>query len=92
MARRMWLSLVVLAAAACVSRATIFVWIDDPIDDYALVDAVSGQKPVKEAAAEIAAWEDALLAKHKEGIEKLLGRPTPKPDKDYAIPVGQHRK
>ena len=91
MARRMWLSIIVLAAAASVSRADILVWIDDPIDDWALVRAVSGQKPVKEAAAEIWAWEEALLATDESSIEKLLGKPGLKPQNGYAIPVGQHR-
>jgi hypothetical protein len=88
----MWLSIIVLAAAASDSRAPIFLTIHDPVDDYALVDAVSGQKPVKEFAAEIEALEKTLLANDKEKIEKLLGKPTSKPEKDYAIPVGQHRK
>ena len=91
MARRMWLSIVVLAAAASGSSAIIILMIDDPVDDYALVDAVSGQKPVKEFAAEIDAWENTLLANDEEKIEKLLSKPAPKPAKGYAIPVGQHR-
>src|SRR4051794_14368266 len=91
MARSMWLSILVLAAVASGSRAVIFLMIDDPVDDQALVDAVSGQKPVKEFAAEITAWEKTLLAKDKEKIEKLLGKPAPKPGEGYAIPVGQHR-
>ena len=73
------------------SRAVIILMIDDPVDDHALVDAVSGQKPVKKFAAEIEALERTLLANDKEKIEKLLGTPAPKPVKDYAIPVGQHR-
>jgi hypothetical protein len=91
MARSMWLSLVVLAAVASSSRAVIFLVIDDPVDDRELVDAVSGQKPVKEFAAEIKALEDTLLANDKAKIEQLLGKPVPKPGKDYAIPVAQHR-
>jgi hypothetical protein len=91
MARNMWLSIIVLAAAASGSRAVIFVMIHDPMDDRALVDAVSGQKPVREFAAEIEALEKTLLANNKEKIEKLLGKPAPKPAKDHAMPVGQHR-
>jgi hypothetical protein len=55
MGRSMWLSIIMLAAVASVSRASIIVPIYDPVDDSALVEAVSGQKPVKEFAAEIEA-------------------------------------
>jgi hypothetical protein len=88
----MWLSLIALAAAASVSRAPILVNIGDPVDDIALVYAVSGQEPVKEFAAEIKALEKTLLANDKKRIEKLLGKPGRGPGKDYALPVGQHRK
>ena len=91
MARSMWLSVVVLAVVASESRAVIFLKIQDPVDDYELVDAVSDQKPVKKIAAAIEALEKTLLAKDKGKIEKLLGKPAPKPRKGYAIPVGQHR-
>jgi hypothetical protein len=91
MARSIWLSIIVLAAVATGSRADIILMIDDPVDDHALVDAVSGQKPVKEFAAEIEALEKTLLANDKEKIEKLLGKPAAKPGKDYAMPVGQRR-
>jgi hypothetical protein len=91
MVRSMWLSIIVLAAVASSSRAVIILTIHDPVDDHELVDAVSGQKPVKEFAAEIEALEKILLTNDKEKIEKLLGKPAPKAGKDYAIPVGQHR-
>lgn len=92
MARSMWLSIIVLVALASGSRAIIFLVIHDPVDDDALVDAVSGQKAVKEVAAEIEALEKTLLAKDKKRIEELLGKPVPKPEKGYAIPISQHRK
>lgn len=92
MARSMWLSIVVLASVASGSHAIILLMIHDPVDDSALVDAVSGQKPVKELAAEIEALEKILLANDKDKIEKLIGNPAPKPEKDYAIPIGQHRE
>src|SRR5262249_38819408 len=91
MAKRIWLSLIVLAAAAWASRAGSIEIIHDPMDDSALIDAVSGQKPVKEFAAEIQALEKSLLKNDQEKIEKLLGKPAAKPKKEYAIPVGQHR-
>jgi hypothetical protein len=87
----MWLSLVVLAAVVSGSRAVIIVVIHDLVDDRALVDAVSSQKPVKEFAAEIEALQNTLLAKDKAKIEKFLGKPVLKPEKDYALPVGQCR-
>jgi hypothetical protein len=88
----MWLSVILLAAAAATSRAVIFLNLYDPVDDSALVSAVSGQKPVKEFAAQIEALENILLAKDKEEIEKLLGKPAAKQAKDYAMPVAQSRK
>ncbi len=91
MARSMWLSIIVLMAVGSGGRAIIILMIDDPVDDHELVDAVSGQKPVKAFAAEIKALEQTLLANDKEKIEKLLGKPVPKPVKDYAIPVGHPR-
>lgn len=91
MARSMWLSIIVLAAVASGSRAVIVLTIDDPVDDPALVDAVSGQKLVKAFAAEIEALEKTLLANDKKKIENLLGKPVPKPGKGYAIPIAQHR-
>jgi hypothetical protein len=91
MARRTWLSVIVLVAVASGSRAVILVDIWDPVDDPALIDAVSGQKPVKEFATEIEALEKTLFANDKEEIEKLLGKPAPMPEKGYAIPVGQRR-
>jgi hypothetical protein len=80
MARSMWLS-----------RAVIIENIDDRVDDSNLVDAVSGQKAVKAFAAEITALRKTLLSMNKEKIEELLGKPGPKPAKDYAIPVPQPR-
>ena len=68
MARSMWLSIIVLAAVTSESRAPIFLTIVDPVDDSALVGAVSGQKPVKEFAAEIEAFEKTLLANDEEKI------------------------
>jgi hypothetical protein len=91
MMRNMWLSVIALVVFVSGSRAIVTLLIHDPVDDRALVDAVSGQKPVKEFAAEIEALEKILLAKDKEKIEKLLGKPAPKPEKDYAMPVGQPR-
>lgn len=91
MLRSMWLCLIVLTAVPSSSRANIILRIHDTVDDSDLVDAVSGQKPVKEFAAEIEALEKKLLTNDKEKIEKLLGKPAPKPEKGYAIPVGQHR-
>jgi len=92
MVRSMWLSIIVLAVVASVGRAPILFNIGDPVDDIALVYAVSGQEPVKEFAAEIEALEKTLLANDKERIEKLLGKPGPRPEKDCALPVGQRRK
>jgi hypothetical protein len=92
MARSMWLSLIVLVVAASASRAVIFLIIDDPVDDYELVDAVSGQKPVKEFAAEIDALKRAVTVDDIDKIEKLFGKPARKPGKDYAMPVAQSRK
>ena len=91
MARTMWLSFIVLAAVASSSRALLILRIDDPVDDDALVDAVSGQKAVKEFAAELEALEKSLIANDLEKIDKLVGKPAPKPERGYAIPVGQHR-
>ena len=91
MARSMWLSIIVLAAVTSESRAPIFLTIVDPVDDSALVGAVSGQKPVKEFAAEIEAFEKTLLANDEEKIEKLLGKPVPKPENGYAMPIAQQR-
>jgi hypothetical protein len=91
MARSMWVSILVLSVVASCSHAVIILMIDDPVDDYTLVDAVSGQRPVKEFSAEIEALENTLLANDKEKVEKLLGKPAPKPEKGYAIPVAQHR-
>jgi len=88
----MWLSIIVLAVVVSNCRAPIFLTIDDPEDDTTLVDAVSGQKPVEEFAAEIEAFEKKLLANDLEKIEKLLGKPGPRPEKGYAMPIGQHRK
>ena len=69
MARSMWLSIIVLAAVTSESRAPIFLTIDDPEDDNSLVDAVSGQKPVKEFAVKGATFIDlgdvALAADEK---------------------------
>jgi hypothetical protein len=92
MARRMWLSMVVLAAVASGSRAVIVLMIHDPVDDHALVDAVSGQKPVKEFAAEMEAFKRTLLANDNETVGKRLGKPAPMPGRDYAIPVGHPRQ
>jgi hypothetical protein len=91
MGRSMWLSVIALAAATSDSRATIHLMIHDPIDDGGLVTAVSGQKPVKEFAAEIEAFERAMTANDIEKIEKLLGKPAEKLAKDYAMPVAQSR-
>lgn len=91
MARYMWLSLILLAVVGSSARAIIILRIDDPVDDSDLVDAVSGQKPVKEFAAEIWAFEQTITANNCDKIEKLLGKPAKKPGKDYAIPVAQHR-
>jgi hypothetical protein len=90
-ARRKWLSLVLLAAAGPEARAVVTVFIHDPVDDFALVLAVSGQKPVKEFAAEITAFRETLTASKEARIEKLLGKPVPRPNGDYAMPVGQPR-
>jgi hypothetical protein len=87
----MWLSIIVLAAIASDSRAPIFGFIDDREDDLALVIAVSGQKPVKEFAAEIETFEKKLLANDMENIEKLLGKPVKKPEKGLAVPIGHPR-
>jgi hypothetical protein len=88
----MWLSIFVLMAFAWDGRATGIIMVEDPIDDQALVDGVSGQKPVKAFATEIDALEKMLLAnKDKEKINQILGKPGPKPTKGYAIPISQHR-
>ena len=91
MARRKWLSLVLLAAAGPEAHADVGVLIDDSVDDVALVVAVSGQKPIKEFAAEITAFRETLTASKEGRIEKLLGKPVPRRDGDYAMPVGQPR-
>src|SRR5262245_20602770 len=91
MARSMWLSVIVLAAAASGSRAIITLMLDDPVDDRILVDAVLGQKPVKEFAAEIEALERTVTAHDVEKIEKLFGKPARKAARDYAMPVAQPR-
>jgi len=91
MARHMWLSLVLLAAAGPEARAIVTAMVLDDVDDVALVAAVSGQKPVKEFAAEIAAFRESLTASKKGGIEKLLSKPERRPTEDYAMPVAQPR-
>ena len=91
MARSMWLSAMMLAALVSGARATIEVKIEDRVDDDKLVDAVSGQKPVKEFAAEIEALEQTITANKRDKVEKLLGKPVEKPGKDFALPVAQHR-
>ena len=91
MPRRKWLSLVLLAAAGPEAHADVGVLIDDSVDDIALVVAVSGQKPVKAFAAEIMAFSETLAASKEGRIEKLLGKPVPRPNGDYAMPVGQPR-
>jgi hypothetical protein len=91
MGRKIWLSMLVLLAIASVGQAVITIFIHDPADDSELMDAVSGQKPVKEFADEIAALEKSLLANDEAGIEKLLGKPAPKLNKGFAIPVGHPR-
>src|SRR5262249_45186653 len=80
-----------LVVASSVGRAVIFLMIHDPVDDHFLVDAVSGQKPVKEFAAEIRALEQTLTANKRGTIEKLFGKPAKKPEKDFAMPVAQPR-
>jgi hypothetical protein len=91
MARSTWLSILVLVVVASGGRAVIFLTIHDPVDDHILVDAVSGQKPVRALAAEIEALEKNLLANDKGKIEKLLGKSAAKPRGDYAMPLGQCR-
>jgi len=91
MSRVKCLSLVFLAAAGPEVHADVIVFIDDQVDDHALVVAVSGQKPVKEFAAEIATFRETLTASKVAQIEILLGKPVPRRDGDYAMPVGQAR-
>jgi|GEM_PF-6588327 len=91
MARCLWLSVIALVAATSDSRATIHLMIHDPIDDAGLIAAVSGQKAVKEFAAEIKMLRQAVTANDIEKIEMFLGKPARKPAKDYAMPVAQSR-
>ncbi len=92
MARRMWLSIIMLAMFASGANSVIFMMIHDAVDDWLLVDAVSGQKPVKEFAAEIDAFAKILDATNQQKFEKLLGKPVKRPGKDYAMTLGQSRK
>lgn len=92
MARTMWLSIIMLVVVNSGVRAVIILMIHDSVDDHFLVDDVSGQKPVKEFAAEIHAFEQTLTANKRETIEKLLGKPANKPGKDFAMPVAQPRQ
>jgi hypothetical protein len=56
-----------------------------------LVDAVSGQKPVKKFSEEINAFQKTLWPLKEAEIEKLLGKPVPRDEKAYAMPVAQAR-
>jgi len=85
------LSLLLLAAAGPKAYAVVTVIVLDSVDDSALVVAVSGQKPVREFAAEITAFREKLTASKKGHIEKLLGKPARRRDGDYAMPVAQPR-
>ncbi len=91
MTRTMWLSLFMLIVAGSSARAVIILFLDDKVDDRELVDAVSGQKPVKEFAAELEAFVQTITDNKRDRIEKLLGKPSRKLDKDYAMPVAQPR-
>ena len=91
MVRNVWLCVFMLASAGSNANAEILLMIDDPVDDHRVVRAVSGRKSVKEFAAEIDSLEKSLLSNRKEAIEKLLGKPAKKSEKDFAMPVGQHR-
>ena len=91
MARKVCMGIIVLAAVTSSSRAVIFLMIHDPVDDFLLVNAVSGQKSVKEFAAEIMALESTVTANDVEKIEKLFGKPARRPAEDYAMPVAQSR-
>jgi hypothetical protein len=48
MARSMCFSVILLALVASSAPAPIILRIQDEVDEYALIDAVSGQKPVKD--------------------------------------------
>jgi hypothetical protein len=91
MARSMCFSVILLALVASSAPAPIILKIHDEVEEYALIDAVSGQKPVKDFRAEIGALEKTLTANNRAKIEKILGKPAQKPGKDYAMPVGQPR-
>jgi hypothetical protein len=91
MNRSMWLSVALLSVIVARAPADITMMIHDDVDDYALIRAVSGQKPVKDFCAEIDALDKLVCANNRQRIEKALGKPAPKPGKDYAMPVAQHR-
>jgi len=90
-ARVIWPSVILVVVAGSEARAVVHVLILDPVDDSSLVAAVSGQKSVKEFAAEIDVFRRTLTAGKKGRIEALLGQPARRPDGDYAMPVAQPR-
>ncbi len=85
------MSVIVLAAVASSSRAVVFLRIHDAVDDFVLVDAVSGQKPVKESAAKVRAIQKIVIANDVEKNEKLFGKPVRRHPDNYAMPVAQSR-
>jgi hypothetical protein len=91
MHRAMWLSVFLALAIGSGVRAVVFVLISDDVDDRELIDAVSGQKPVKEFASEMDKLRGVIEVKDSAAIEKLLGKPARKPPNGYAMPVGQPR-
>jgi hypothetical protein len=91
MTRSIWLSVALLAVIVACAPADVIMMIHDDVDDYALIRAVSGQKPVKDFCAEIDSLDRLVCANNREKIEKALGKPAERPGKGYAMPVAQHR-
>ncbi|WP_088259983.1 hypothetical protein [Fimbriiglobus ruber] len=85
------LSLLLIALACSMALGGEILSLSDPIDDEWLVGAVSGQPPVKEFGSAIHELIRPVCALKQFQIEKVLGRPTPKKVKDYAMPIGQSR-
>ena len=75
MIRTMLAGVIVVATLASTACARITMIIPDLVDDDSLVEAVSGQEPVKKFRQQIDAFVAALCRCNEKEIERVLGKP-----------------
>ena len=78
MVRQTIVAMFALLALASVAQAVIVFLLHDEFDKLNLVLDVSDQEAVKAFRKELDAFEQSLLKKEEQDIEKLLGKPTAK--------------